>query len=873
MMFEWLLRQLNVTDNQMQRLGETTLHFESPLLFGVGLGLIVPAAIFVYLRQKRNLVSVPSGLRWVLTLTRVLILLLLVIVLGSPYLRLAYEQEKRPIVAVLIDHSQSMQLPAGPFSEAEVQDVAAAAGYHSAGGVLDPRARMSLNSITRAKLAHDVIGTGPARAVFESLAKKFDVQFWSFSRDIQRMGADAANLNLPEPPNPGGTSTWIGSAVAHVLEEAGDRPLAGVLLFSDGQNNGGRDLSEVQQLVASRKAPTRVFTVPVGSREPQVDVAIVDVFASNQVFKGDTARVVATLKSHGLDGKQVKVELKDGNTLLATSAPVMLRGGQRQQVELTFKANDLGPRYLTVSVPPQQGEPEYLHANNIDTTVVQVSDERLKVLYIDGLPRWDFRFLKNSLLRDNGIGGILGNHEEARRGKELDIRLEAEWRRLTPPEQAKSLPRPFKQLSDYDVVILGDVSPQILDGSFVDALVKAVTEKGVGLIVEAGPLAMPHQFPQRFQDLLPVRLRKAGRPRSRNGRLNRFELTPEGAIHEATRFYPDAGQNQTAWAHLAQYFWFADVEAPVPGATVLVVNPIQTEYGKLPLIAHHLKGKGRVLFIGTDETFRWRQNVGDRFFDKFWGQSIRFVSRRDNAGERKTRIEVRPVPPHPGQPAQVELMAFTADGTPRTEPTQTLRVERGSSATDLELTAEPAGSGRYIGQVTPQEVGEYRVSWLGGPSQVEARFRASPDPEELREPNIDRTVLETLAASSGGRMIELHQLAGWYKVTDKSLQALRGSGAPSDVFAKLITLKDKDLDSRAFSKELETGLDRQELERSEGRILDACRVTVGDLLEGESQSIQRPPQDRRLWDNWLTLSVLIFLYCLDVGIRRLVGLS
>jgi hypothetical protein len=796
-MTEWLLRRLNVTDEFVSHLGDVHLGIQHPLLLWAGLALAVPVAVFVYLRQKHNLASLPAVLRWTLTATRVLIYLLLVMVLGSPFLKLDHKSEKKPIVAVLLDHSQSMQLPAGPFAnEVEFRRVAGAAGYKDNEGGSDSQARLALNRMSRAKLAHTVIAAS-ARPFFESLAQRFDVQYYSFARDLTRLGLDPAHPELPEPANPGGPSTWIGDAVGRVLEEAGDRQLAGVLLFTDGQSNGGRSLSEAAQAAAARGTP--VFTVPVGSTQRLQDVAITDLFTTGLVSVGDTARVAVTLESNGFDGRPVKVELKDGAKLLDTKE-VILRAAEQQQVELTFKAAEAGSKYLTVHVPPQPEEPEHLHGNNTDTAYVRISDERLKVLLVEGLPRWDFRFLKNALRRDNGIGGRLG--------KEVDVRLEAEWRRLPTAARPQALPRTLDQLAEYHTVVLGDVSPRMLDTEFVGLLAKAVSERGLGLIVAAGPMHMPHQFDHGLHDLLPVRMRPAAaRDRTRTVPWFRLELSPEGSVHEATRFYDEPGRNQNAWGNLPRYYWYADAERPAPGATVLVWNPLTTAYGKVPLVAHHYAGKGRVLFVGTDETWRWRQNVGDRFFYKFWGQAVRFVARRDDKTDKKSRLEVRPVRAQPGEEAQVELMAFTPDGGPRAEPTQPVQVQGPSGAQGLELNADPAVAGRYTGRFTPPAAGEYRVAWSAGPEPVEARLRASVAPEELRQPNVNRPALQTLAAASGGQSVEV------YEVT-----------------------------------------------------------SVADRLQGETKYTELH-REASLWDNGLTLAVLIFLYCLDVGIRRLVGLS
>src|ERR1019366_4356040 len=97
----WLFRQLNLTDEFSTHLDDVSLTFQSPYLLAWGLGLLVPVAVFIYLRQKRNLPTVPAGMRITLSATRILILLLLVFVLGSPYLKLDHKSEKKPIVAVL----------------------------------------------------------------------------------------------------------------------------------------------------------------------------------------------------------------------------------------------------------------------------------------------------------------------------------------------------------------------------------------------------------------------------------------------------------------------------------------------------------------------------------------------------------------------------------------------------------------------------------------------------------------------------------------------------------------------------------------------------------------------------------------------------
>jgi hypothetical protein len=290
-----------------------------------------------------------------------------------------------------------------------------------------------------------------------------------------------------------------------------------------------------------------------------------------------------------------------------------------------------------------------------------------------------------------------------------------------------------------------------------------------------------------------------------------MELAPDGTVYEAMRFHSDPGENTKIWSFLQPYFWCAAVERAGPAATVMAWNPnIQNNYGKMPLISYHHAGQGKVMFVGTDSTWLWRQHVGDKFFYRFWGQSIRFVGRRDKAGAKKSWIEAIPVRAQPGEKAQIELMAFTTDGTPRTEPKLSVQAIGGNTASAVELTADPELKGRYTGRFPLTAVGDYRFTYTpegNAATPIEAKVRVLTAPEELRHPGVNRREMQLLAGSSGGRLVELHELN-----------------------------------------------------------------VIPEQLKGESKfNLLR--REATLWDNWLLLAVLMGVYSVDVGLRRLVGLS
>ena len=360
--------------------------------------------------------------------------------------------------------------------------------------------------------------------------------------------------------------------------------------------------------------------------------------------------------------------------------------------------------------------------------------------------------------------------------------------------------------------MIGDASPEMLDLSFRKLLLEAVREKGVGLIVEAGTSAMPHAFDQEFQELLPVKLQD----RSDDGKHAevynpfRLEVTPDGTIHEAMRLYDDPGRNQNVWTQMPPYYWCAAVERPAPAASVLAFNSsVETRYGKLPLIAWHYAGEGKVMFVGTDSTWLWRQNVGDRFFYKFWGQSIRFVARKDESAGKKSWVEVRPVRAQPGEKAEVELMALNADGSPVEAKELSLSLLGPGSRGTVALQPDESRKGRFTGSLIPETAGVHRLVYQPPASgePTEATIRVLIAPEEYRHPNLNRPTLELLATTSGGDVVELNQLG-----------------------------------------------------------------TIPERLEAKEE-LKELHREASIWDNWLVLVILIGVYSIDVGIRRLIGLS
>jgi len=801
---EFFLKSIGVTDEVMQHLDKAQLSFQRPAVLWIGLVLLIPIGYFIYTRQRKNLSTLPRKVQIILTATRLTVLAIMIAILAGPYLKIDHQVTKRPIVAILYDESQSMALPAGPYgSNDDLLAVAAAAGHEVDGEELEADVKQSLSEMSRAAVADSLIQHAD-EDLLQKLSEEHDVRYYHFARDPKAFAPDnKADSTQEEDTGESAagtiTASHLGDAIHHVLDEAAGQQVVAMLMLSDGQNTGGS--SPAQAARSAAEIGTKIFTVPLGAVDRLPDVSIVDVYTSGLVALGDTVSVHVTVESHGFDGRPITVELKDGEELIATQQ-FTTRDAEHQHVELNFEADRAGPRYLTVNIPSQPEEVEQLRANNADSALVRISEEKIRVLLIDGLPRWDFRFLKNAIRRDNGLAG--------RTESIPDVIVETEWRRLTDEQQQAAIPESLDELAEYHTIILGDVSPELLTDDLVDLLSRAVRDRGVGLIVEAGTQSMPHRYGTIFQELLPVRLAPAtAGVEAPVYEPYEIQVTSDGLIHETMRLYDDPGRNNRVWSNMPPYYWCAAAEQPAPAATVLAWNAqLEGRFGKTPLIAYHYAGDGKVMFIGTDSTWAWRQNVGDRFFYKFWGQAIRFVAKRDESESNKSFIEVRPVRAQPGEEAKIELMAFDSQGEPLTTPTREIEVLVPGGRQTIELTADKSKAGRYTAKFTPDVPGVHRLVYQppDGGDSVDATLQVLLAPEEFRRPNVNRPTLELIATSTGGEMLNLSDLA-----------------------------------------------------------------TIADKVEGKAE-LKSLHREATLWDNWLVLLLLITVYSIDVGIRRLMGL-
>lgn len=526
----------------------------------------------------------------------------------------------------------------------------------------------------------------------ESVAALTDTAFWKpleerFAIHVETFSAAGQGTDLFEP-----------------LETAARRHpnLRAIVLASDGDWNEGRP--PVQAATALRLAGIPVLAVPTGSPTPLPDLTIASLDCPVTGVVGKPFRVPFTIQST-LPREQVAtvaVETSDGQTF---SKQVRLASMGKTTDFIYWTPASVGDFTVTVRVPSQPGE--LLPDNNTRTAPVSIRQEKLRVLVVESVPRWEYRYLRNALSRDPGVElSCLLFHPGLSKvgGGNKDY--------------IKQFPGSLDELSAFDVVFLGDVG--LADGQLTEEdcrLLKGLVEyQASGLVFMPGWLGNEMSLADSpLGDLLPVVL-DAARPEGTGTPLpGQFALTDKGRTSLLTRLADSAEENIAVWESLPGFQWYGPVLRAKAGSEVLAVHDdVANDYGRIPLLVTRPFGAGKVLFMATDGAWRWRKGVEDKYHYRFWGQVVRWMAyRRTMAKGERMRLLFSPEQPEVGQGVSFDANVSDATGEPVQTGTVTVLVTAPSGATETVRLAAPGEQGSwgvFSGNWTPREPGSHALA-------------------------------------------------------------------------------------------------------------------------------------------------------------------
>jgi hypothetical protein len=750
-------------------------------------------------RQQAARLSV--GQRACLAGLRLLALALLLAISMQPAVSLSLAGTA-PVV-VLIDQSASMNWPdAGPAipstsstgAERSVAPTETSSSPSRNGATPSPTARASTETgLTKTGLGAPLsTGLGPSasgqtseqtrwNAVMQAVNRS-DGRWWQqllsdhplrvyqFSEEaIPLTSGDVATaeelpslLNRLQDLSATGTATRPATAVQSVLADLRGRPPAALVVITDGVSSEG-DTERLSNVAAEfRQAGCLPIFVPVGSQQAVKDIELADVVVDDVAFLGDPVLLSGRIRAQGLANQSatIRVSRADSGIVLSEQTLVIEPNERLQRFECSWTPSEAGTWPVKIEVLPLDGE--RLQDNNHQTREVQVRSERLKVLLVESRPRFEFRFLKQWLERDQTI-------ELKTVLVEADPEYAQEDRTALP-----YFPSTQQELWQFDVVIVGDVAPTQLGASAGDGLLAFVREKGGGLLWLSGPLANPWTFGDSpWAGLLPFLPGNVIPPSERAGLAAGADtafrplLTLDGQL--GVPFFRLADQESQAlavWQQLPGWYWFVSVASVKPGVRVLAQHPLVAHEGeRAPLITVQQVGAGKVLWHASDELWRWRFRTGDRYFGKYYSQAIRYLCRsRHLAQDRLAELVLDRSIYRRGEPVGLRVRFLDEQFLPpEADGVHVLIEQANGPRRDIALSRLAHLPTVFEANATGLPAGSYRA-WVSRPTfgtespALQATFRIDHHDREMLDVATDLADLELAARRSGGQVVPLTQI-------------------------------------------------------------------------------------------------------------------
>ncbi|TWU42239.1 vWA domain-containing protein [Novipirellula artificiosorum] len=529
--------------------------------------------------------------------------------------------------------------------------------------------------------------------------------------------------------------------------------LRAIVLASDGDWNTGPPPVEAAAELRARGVP--IFVVPVGSvdRMPDLQLLRFDVPAFAAV--GKPLRIPLTLESSLSRDHLAVVSLtdSDGDVL---KKEFMIEPMSRTNEAIVWTPRSLGSQSLTLSLAAA-GEERILDNNELSASLT-VREEKLNVLIVESQPRWEYRFLRNALSRDPAVevSCLLFHPGLSKRGG-------------GNRDYIQSFPEDLGELTQYDVVFLGDV------GVGKDQLTLSQTEQVRGLVEQhaSGLVVVPGIAGHTLSlvdtpigDLLPVDLDRS-RPSGQGSELaHALALTESGRRSLLTRLADDEDDNRQVWDRLPGFQWHAPVIRAKQGSDVLAVDrDASNEHGRIPLMVTQSFGNGKVLFVGFDSVWRWRSGVEDLYHYRFWGQVVRWMAYQRNMAKGKSiRLFYSPEQPHVGQTLSLTATVLDDQRAPLSDGDVSIEtIAPSGKAESVQLNLVDPIWGVYAGNYTPSEAGSHKMKlWCKETSETleTSVFVQLADVERIGKPARPE-VLEELAKLTRGRVLRVDEIASF----------------------------------------------------------------------------------------------------------------
>jgi uncharacterized membrane protein len=561
--------------------GDLVFGVGGPLAVGLAVGtILVGAAALTYGR-----VGARSSVRdrFILAGLRIATLLLVVTCLFRPMLLLSAPVPQRNFVGVLVDDSRSMQI---------AED----------------------GKTPRANVLRAALGSGDSSLV-TALRERFQVRLFRFGSSLQRI-EDISTLGFDA------IETKLGDAVAGARQELDAVPLSGLVVLSDGADNASQAVAD--ELLSLRARAVPVFTVGIGAERFQRDIEIERVELPRQVLEGTSFVANVVIRQRGFEGDRVPLVVEDDGKMIAREEIELPPDGASAPVRISVTVRNAGARTLRFHLPLQSNE--QVAQNNEQRTLLDVRYRREKILYVEGQPRYEVRFIRDAVEADSNLQLVL--LQRTAENKYLRLNVDGE------KELAGGFPTSRAELFRYRAVILGSIEASAFTPDQLRMLADFVSVRGGGMLFLGGRAAFSEggYAGTPLADILPMFVEGNAVADS----LTPFNelavrLTPAGAVHPVTQHAtpPRRGEKRDSSAIVKVKVSSVNrVNRLKPGAITLLEGTAGRY--RQPVLVYQRYGRGLAVALPIQDSFLWYMHadvpVGDPAFRTLWRQLLRWIT-------------------------------------------------------------------------------------------------------------------------------------------------------------------------------------------------------------------------------------------------------
>jgi uncharacterized membrane protein len=678
----------------------------------LGAAIVVVGLLLAWALRGRRAADTEQSSRWrlpVIWLAQWSMAALVLLLLWRPAIAVSELVPQANIIAVLVDDSRSM-------------------------GIAE-------QGMTRMQQAARVL----QGAWLTSLGRSFQTRVYRFDSTLVRLTGPAAALTASGP------ATHISEVLNEFASDTASVPVGAVVLLSDGGDNSGRIDRSTIEVLRQRRIP--VHTVGLGAAVVPQDVELQSVALTERALAHSRVTAILDVSQSGFAGRHAGVSVRDGDRLLATRDLILGADGATVSADLTFDLPDAGPRVLRFAVTPLPGEANV--RNNGLSRLVNVEAGPRRILYVEGEPRWEYKFIRRAEEDDAAVQMVsmlrTSENKIYRQGVKDSLEL------------AQGFPTKPEDLFGYDGLVVGSVDAGYFSAAQQGLMREFVDRRGGGLLLLGGRQSLADGVwgGSALNDLLPVTLPMI------NGTFHResatVSLTTAGADSAVTRLVDDRAANIALWAKLPYLMDFQDPGVVKPGASELA----QMHAGgrTLPLLVTEDYGRGRTAVLATGGTWRWQMSLplGDPTHAVFWHQLLHWLV-SDTHGQLGARVSAGTL----HDDGHLQLLADVRDRNylPATDAIVNAHVIGPDRLqADVSLRAVPGQAGRYQTDWTAPAVGVYVADITASQGALAAgrdtvAFLREDGVAENFHTAQNVALLKSLAADTGGRYWTADDLDG-----------------------------------------------------------------------------------------------------------------